>query len=104
MIYTKDNGSTSPQSQPAQKNSHNVNCIQSLPVLAEDWSLMPDGFACSFSIKNARLSCKWIPKMPSKKKLRRITESDKYFAARHKFLSSIADRIGGTIFLVEVKP
>ena len=103
MIYTKDNRPASPQGQPVRKESH-INCIQSSLVLAGDWNLMPDGFACSFSIKNARLSCKWIPNMPSKKKLRRITESDKYIAARHKFLSSIADRIGGTIFLVEVKP
>jgi hypothetical protein len=73
-----------------------------LPNMASDLHRMGDGYSCAFRFKDGAIQCTWHPAMPTARKLRRIVESGKYYAARHVFLAEIASRIGGAVVCLDL--
>ena len=73
-----------------------------LPNMASYWHRMGQGYFCCFSIKDGNLQSTWRPCMPPTRKLRRIVDSGKYFAARHAFMLELSERVGGTVVCVDM--
>lgn len=71
--------------------------------IASDLHRISEDYSCGFSIKNGEIHCKWHPKMPPQRKLQRIIQSGKYFAARDSFLSEIAKQIDGNVICVNLE-
>ncbi|MBF8722691.1 hypothetical protein [Pseudomonas guariconensis] len=68
--------------------------------LASDWHRMGGGYSCRFTIRNGEFHADWSPRFPNPRNRRRIIKAGKYFAARHQFLTKVAENIGGNVLCI----
>ncbi|MGY3017836.1 hypothetical protein V1687_02555 [Pseudomonas putida] len=69
---------------------------------ASDWYRMGGGYSCRFILRNGEFEVVWAPRPPNPRNQRRIIKAGKYFAARHEFLTKVAEDIGGNVLCVDV--
>jgi hypothetical protein len=71
-----------------------------LPNISSELYSVGEGYSCSFSVKNGAINCTWHPSMPNARKLRRIVQLEKYFAARNAFFGELSKHLGGQVVCV----
>lgn len=69
-------------------------------ALRSDWHRVGAGLSVRFAIAHGRIDAEWLPRMPTKRELRRVI--DRYRIARHEFLSAVAGEMGGTVVCLEL--
>lgn len=72
---------------------------QEVPHLASDWHRLSNTFSVQF-VYACGVDVAWCPRMPTARELPRLL--DRYRVARHQFLAELANRIGGSMAVVEV--
>lgn len=75
---------------------------QKIDPLASDWCRVGGGYSCRFILRNDEFEVVWAPRPPNPRNQRRIIKAGKYFAARHEFLTKVAENIGGNVLCVDV--
>lgn len=68
-------------------------------TLAEDWRNVGSGYSVRFSFAEGAARAEWSPTLPTARDYPRIEAG--YFAARHRFLTALAERLGGTVLCIE---
>jgi hypothetical protein len=75
---------------------------QKTASLASDWHRMGGGYSCRFTLRNGEFHADWSPRFPNPRNRRRIIKAGKYFAARHEFLTKMAENIGGNVLCIDL--
>jgi hypothetical protein len=68
-------------------------------TLADDWRSVGAGYSVQFTFKDGAAHAEWSPTLPIARDFPRIEAG--YFAARHRFLTALAERVGGTVLCIE---
>lgn len=78
----------------------------SAPIVS-DLHRIGGGFSVQFILrlngdKPASLNCEWTPHVPTVREARRKIDPERYRAARHVFLETVAENFGVTVVCIEL--